>query len=149
MSQERPTAVTAALWSLAALAALTLLTAVLAIVFHDELTKAWASGRPDAASVQTPAIAPVAVVMLVVVVVMVAVLMEFFRARHPWARTSLSAMLVLLTVATLATLRVGMPPLFVALAVASVALDVVALVTLWHRDTTAYLKASVDAAPQA
>ena len=142
MSQQRPVAVTAATWLFAALIALTAASAVLALVFDDEIVDSWASGRVDAGTVEPPAIMPVAVVMLIVVALLSLVLLEFFRARHGWARSAITATIVLLGLSTVALLRIGPPPLFVALSVLSLILDAVTLVALWHRDTTAYLRGS-------
>ena len=140
MSQERPAVVTAAVWLVGVLIALSVITAVLAIVLQDELMDAWASGKEDAGSIEPPSIVPVAVVMLVVVALLVVVLLEFFRARHGWARPTLTAIVVLFALATLATLRIGPPAAFVVLGIASLVVDVLVVVTLWHRDTTAYLR---------
>ena len=140
MAQDRPAAVAAAVWLTVTVIALTVVAAVLAMVFSDELTDAWRSRRTDAGSVEPPSMAPVAVVMLVVVALLVVVLLEFFRARHGWARPVLSALVALLALASLATLRIDPPPLFAGLAVLMVLLDVAVLVTLWLRSTSAYLR---------
>lgn len=145
MSQERPAAVTAAVWVSGALIALMAVTAVLSIVFRSDLTDAWRSGRADAGSVEPPSIMPVAVVMLVVVGLLAVVLLELFRARHGWARWALTVTIVLLALGALATLRIGPPALFVVVCVLSLVLDAAALVALWHRDTSAYLRGAVIA----
>lgn len=140
MTQDRPASVATAVWLTIAVVALTGLAAVLAMVFSDELTDAWRSRRTDVGSVEPPSIAPVVVVMLVVVAALVVVLLEFFRARHGWARAVLSVVVGLLALASLATLRLDPPPLFAAAAVLMVLLDVAALVALWLRPTSSYLR---------
>jgi len=141
MSQERPAAV-AAVWLTWAQLALLLVASLLSVAFKDELTRAWESGRLDTGSVEPPSIVPVVVVMLVVVGMLIFVLLEFFRARHGWARVAITVMLGLLALGTLATLRSGPPALFVAVSVLSLVLDVAIVVALWHRDTTAYLRSA-------
>lgn len=140
MTQDRPASVTAAVWLTAAVIALSGVSAVLAIVFSDELTDAWRGQRADVGSVEPPSIGPVAVVMLVVVAVLIVVLLEFFRARHGWARNVLSVMVLLVALAALATLRLDPPPLFAVAAALMVLLDVGVVVALWLRPTTAYLR---------
>jgi hypothetical protein len=142
MSQQRPMMVTAAVWSTGALVALSGVTAVLAILLKSELVDAWEAGRVDTGAVKVPDIVPVMVVMLVVVALLMVVLLEFFRARHGWARIALTVMVVGLALGTLSTLRIGPPAVFVVLSVISLLLDVVVLVSLWHRDTGVYLRAA-------
>ena len=141
MTQDRPASVQAAVLLTWTLVALWGVTCVLAVVFKDELRDAWESGRIDAGSVKPPAIVPVTVVMLIVVALVAAVLIEFFRARHGWARTALTVTVVLMGFSTAATLKIGPPALFVVLSVASLLLQVGLLVALWRRDTTAFLLA--------
>lgn len=142
MSQGRATAVAAAVWLTGALVVLSMVTAGLSMVFKSELTDAWESGRPDAGSVEPPDIVPVVVVMLVVIALMMAVLLEFFRARHGWARVAITVTVAALAIGTLATLRIGPPALFVVLSIVSLVLDAAVLVALWHRDTGVYLRAA-------
>ncbi len=142
-SQQRPASVTAATWLLGALIALTGVAAVLALVFEDEFVDAWAAGIEDGSTVETPSIMPVVVVMLIVVGALALVLLEFFRVRHAWARSVITSTLVLLAIGTISLLRVGPPALFVVLSVISLVLDAAVIVALWHRDTSAYLKAAV------
>jgi hypothetical protein len=145
MTQDRPTSVVAAVWLTWGLVALSMVIALLTVVFKDELKDAWESGRPDAGSVQPPAIVPVAVVMLIVVALVAVVILEFFRSRHGWARVALTGTVALMALATLATLRIGPPALFVVLSVVGLVLQAAVVVALWRRDTSAYLRAaSVD-----
>jgi hypothetical protein len=142
MSQDRPASVKAAVWLTLALVALTGVTALLAIVLKDDLMSAWESGRPDAGSLKRPAIVPVAVVMLVVFGLLALVVLEFFRSRHGWARIALTATVVLMALGTCATLRIGPPATFVVISVVGLALQLAVVLALWHRDTSAYLRAS-------
>lgn len=141
MTQDRPASVRAAMLLTWALVALWGVTCAFAVVFKDELMDAWESGRVDAGSVKPPAIVPVTVVMLIVVALVAVVLIEFFRARHGWARTALTVTIVLMALSTAATLKIGPPALFVVLSVASLLLQVGLVVVLWRRDTTAFLQA--------
>lgn len=140
MSQERPAAVKAAVGMSVALIALSIVTAVLSIVFESDLVDAWRSGRPDGGAVEPPSIVPVTVVMLIVMVLLVAVLLEFFRARHGWSRMALTVTIVTLAIGALAALRLGPPALFVVVCLLSLVLDAAALIALWHRDTSSYLR---------
>jgi hypothetical protein len=142
MSQQRPAAVTAAVWMTGALIVLSLVAAAFSVVFKSELLDAWQSGRADAGSVEPPDLVPVVVVMLIVLALLLVVLAEFFRARHAWARVAITATVVALALGTLATLRIGPPALFVVLSVASLVLDVALLVVLWRRETGIYLRAA-------
>lgn len=142
MSQGRAPAVTAAVWLTGALVALSLVTAGLSMAFASDLTEAWEAGRPDAGSVEPPDIVPVVVVMLVVMALTTAVLLEFFRARHGWARVAITVTVASLAIGTLATLRIGPPALFVVLALVSLVLDAGVLIALWRRDTGVYLRAA-------
>ena len=142
MSQDRPASVTMAVWMTWALVALSGVIALLSLVFKSELTDAWESGRADSGSVEPPSIVPVVVVMLVVVGLLALVLMEFFRARHGWARVALTVAVVLMALSTLATLRIGPPALFVVLSIVGLVLQAGVVGALWHRDTSAYLRAS-------
>ena len=139
MSPQRPASVTGAIWLLLGLVAWSGVTALLTAVFRDELVDAWAAGRADAGAVEPPAFVPVAVVLFVVFALLVLVLLVFLRDGHRWARGSLTAVEVLMAVATLAGLRTDPPALFLALSLVSLVLDVAAVIFLWHRDTTAYV----------
>lgn len=141
MSQERPAAL-AAVWLTRAQLVLLLAAALLSVIFHDELTDAWQAGRVDTGSVEPPSIVPVVVVMLAVMGSLLYVLLEFFRSRHGWARAAIAVTLGMLALGTLATLRSGPPALFAVVSVISLVLDMAIVVALWHRDTTAYLRAA-------
>jgi hypothetical protein len=142
MSQERPAAVKAAAWMCWALVALSAVTAVLSLSLESELVDAWRSSRSDAGAVEPPSIVPVVVVMLIVVVMLMVVLLEFYRARHGWSRIALTATVVMLVLGALACIRIGPPAVFVLVCLLSLVLDAAALVALWHRDTSAYLRAA-------
>jgi uncharacterized membrane protein YfcA len=137
MGAQRPTAVLLATWATVASVVMTGLTAVLTIAFHDQLIDAWARGRTDISAVEPPAFTPVAVTMSVVLAVLVGVLLSFFRNGYDWARVVLSAVVLLIGVATCAVLRTDPPVLFLVVAVVSIAVDLTAAVALWHRDTRA------------
>jgi drug/metabolite transporter (DMT)-like permease len=139
MRPQRPGAVTGAIWLLVGVVAMTGVTALLTAVFHDELVDDWAEGRTDVGSVEPPAFVPVAITLFVVVALLAFVLLMFFREGHNWARLLLSALVAVLVVGTLASLRTGPPPVFVVAALLSIAVDVAAFVMLWHKDTRAFV----------
>lgn len=144
MAPDRPVAVTGAIWLSVAVVAMTGVTAVLTVLREDELVDAWAEGRPETSAVEAPAFVPVAVTMFVVVALLAVVLVAFLRHGHEWARIVMSAVVVLVAIATLAILRTSPPVLFVVLAALSLAVDLAAVVTLWHRDTRAFCRSGPD-----
>jgi L-lactate permease len=75
----------------------------------------------------------------VVVALLAFVLLMFFREGHNWARILLTALVGVLVVGTLASLRTGPPAVFVVAALVSIIVDAAALVMLWHKDTRAYV----------
>jgi hypothetical protein len=138
MSPQRPAMVTGATWLAAAAVAMTGVTALMTVVFKDELVRAWAADRSDAGAVEPPAFVPVAVTMSVVVALLAVVLLSLFRQGHNWARIVLSAVVVMVGIATFAILRTNPPPLFLAVAIVSLVIDLAAVVALWHKDTRVF-----------
>ena len=138
MNPQRPAVVTGATWLAVAAVAMTGLTALMTVVFKDELVRAWAADRSDAGAVEPPAFVPVAITMFVVVALLAVVLLSFFREGHNWARILLSALVVMVGIATFAILRTNPPPLFLAVAIVSLLVDLAAVVALWHKETRAF-----------
>ena len=138
MTQQRPAVVTGAIWLAIAAVAMTGLTALMTVVFKDELVRAWAADRSDSGAVEPPAFVPVAITMFVVVACLAVVLISFYREGHNWARILLSAVVVLIGIATFAILRTNPPALFLAVAIVSVLVDLAAVVALWHKDSRAF-----------
>jgi hypothetical protein len=138
MSPQRPGSVTGAIWLLAVVVMMSGLTALLTLVFRDDLVESWASDRSDLGSVEPPAFVPVAITMFVVVGLLAVVLILFFYQGHNWARVLLTALVVLMGVATLASLRANPPALFLVLSLVSLVVDLAAVACLWHKDTRAY-----------
>ena len=144
MGPQRSAVVAWAIWLTIGAIAMTGVTALLTFVFKDELIDAWAADRSDAGSVEPPAFVPVAVTMFVVVALLAAVLVAFFREGHNWARILLSALIVLIAASTIAILRTNPPTLFLVVAVVSLAIDVAAVVALWHKDTREFCSEPAD-----
>ncbi len=142
MTPQRPGSVIAAIWVLVALVVTSGVTAMLTLVFGDELDDAWAADRTDLGTVEPPAFAPVAITMFVVVALLAVVLMLFLGQGHNWARVLLSALIVLMGIATLASLRANPPTLFLVLSAVGLSLDLAATVLLWHPDTRAFTRAA-------
>ena len=138
MSPQRPAMVTGATWLAVAAVAMTGVTALMTAVFKDELVRAWAADRSDSGAVEPPAFVPVAVTMFVVVALLAVVLISFFREGHNWARIVLSAVVVMVGIATFAILRTNPPALFLAVAIVSLVIDLAAVVALWHKDTRVF-----------
>jgi hypothetical protein len=140
MSPQRPAVVTGAVWLSVGVIAAAGLTALMTLVFKDELVDAWAADRTDAGAVEPPAFVPVAITMFVVVALLAVVLISFFGKGYNWARVVLSAVVVLVGVATLAILRTNPPALFLAVAIVSLLVDVAAVGALWHPETLAFCR---------
>lgn len=151
---DRPTSLVRAMrlhWLLLALGAVT---TALTAVLNDALIRSWAEGRSDIrriletqglqavkdGAVRPPAYVPVAVVMFIVVALLVWMLVIFLGHGLEWARWSLTALVFFTAVATVAGIRTGPPTIFVVLAVLSIAIAAVAMVFLWHPDSTRYLR---------
>jgi hypothetical protein len=142
MTPQRPGSVVGAIWVLVAVVVISGVTALLTLAFGDELDDAWAADRTDLGSVEPPAFAPVAITMFVVVALLVVVLLVFLDQGHNWARVLLSALVVLMGIATLASLRANPPALFLVLSVVALSLDLAAAVLLWHPDTRAFTRST-------
>lgn len=138
MTPQRPGSVVAAIWVLVGLIVTSGVTALLTLVFADDLDASWAADRTDLGTVEPPAFAPVAITLFVVVAMLAVVLIVFLGQGHNWARVLLSALVVLMGIATLASLRAEPPTVFVVLSVISLVLDLAAAVLLWHRDTRVF-----------
>jgi cytochrome c biogenesis protein CcdA len=138
LTSQRPAMVSGATWLTVAAVAMTGVTALMTIVFKDDLVRAWAADRSDAGAVEPPAFVPVAVTMFVVVALLAAVLIAFFREGHNWSRILLSALMVMIGIATFAIVRTNPPALFLVVAIVSAVIDVLALAALWHKDTRAF-----------
>jgi hypothetical protein len=149
-----PSSVKRAIWLLWVLVLLGLLTTVLTVALRDDLIRSWADGRPDIrpllesqglqavkdGAVQPPAFVPVAIVLFVMVALLIWVLVAFFRNGYDWARLSLTALLPLVAIGTVAALRAGPPSTFVVLSFVSFVIELAALVYLWHPQTNQYVR---------
>lgn len=150
---RQPASLMAMTWTLRLLYLVGLVTVALTWLGEDDLVRSWAEGRAavrrtletgglDAVrsgDIAPPAFVPVAVVMFVVVASLLWVLAAFVRIGYGWARTTTTATVLFLVVATVAGLLTEPPVLFVALAAASFLLELVVLAALWHRDTSAWI----------
>ncbi len=142
MGRQRPRSVTNAIRTQMALVAVSGLIALLTIVERDELIDAWAARNPAlaASGTQPPLFIPVAVVLFITFGLLAAVLVMFFRDGHPSARLSLTGLAVFFLFAMVVMFRQDPPALFDVLAWVTVALSVVLVYFLWHRDTNAFLR---------
>src|SRR5690242_11620522 len=130
------------------------LTVLLMVVFYDDVVGSWASRHDGArqafaqggrdglerAGFVAPAFLPVAATVLVVAAALVWVLGVFFGEGHRWGQLGLTAFVVTGLFASVVLGFVLDPPgVFVAVAVLSLAVEVLLAVCLWHPDTLAYL----------
>lgn len=137
---QRPAAVTLAVRLLWGLVGVGLVVTILVVVFWDQLVDAWSAGHPPESTIKAPVFVPVVIVSYVTVAGLILTLLPFLRAAHNWARHSLAATVVFIMICTLAGLRTDPPVVFVACAVVSLVYNLVVLVLLYHRQTTAFLR---------
>jgi hypothetical protein len=131
------------------------LTVVLMAVFYDDLVGAWAAhhvgareafeqgGRAELerAGFAPPSFLPVGVTMLVVGAMIVWVLTAFLRLGYRWGQLGLCALVLGCGYASIALGFVLAPPaVFVVAAVASLVVEGVTLLCLWHPDTRAHVR---------
>ncbi len=137
---ERPRSVTRVVQLVWALVLLGAALTVLAAVLDDEIIRSTQAAGVSADDTRVPpSFTPVIVVLYVVVAVLVLVLLAFFSGGHNWARHSLAATLVLLALATVATLLTGPPVAFLAPVAATLVLDALLVHLLYRPATTAYV----------
>jgi len=137
---QHPTSVTRAIQLLLGLVGLGLVVTVLVVVFREDLEDAWTAGHPADSAIKPLEFVPVVIVLYVVLALLVLTLIPLFRNGHNWARHSLAAMVVVIAVTTVAVLRTDVPTLFVVVSVASLVLDALILLFLWHPETSRYLR---------
>jgi hypothetical protein len=140
-----PRSVRLAVWLIVVLVVVGAGVTVLTALERDALIDAWSVGHPEGSAIQPPAFVPVAVVLYVVFAGLLLVLLPFLRTAHNWARWSLVALVVVIVLATVASLRTDPPLLFVLCSLASLPLDAAILYTLMHRDTAAFVHADAFA----
>jgi hypothetical protein len=150
-----------AVWGLVAVMALVV---VLLVVFRDDVIGAWASGHEGARELfdrggreelerggfAPPSFAPVVATMVVVAAMLVWVLARVLRQGHRWGQLGL---LALVLGSAYASVSLGFvlapPPAFVAVTVASLLVEGLAVACLWHPDTRNFVAgpwAAADAA---
>lgn len=149
---DRPVAVTRAVQLHWAQVGLAVLTTVLVAVLHDRMVESWATGnahtrelfesggaRAVEEAFAVPAFTPVAVVFCLVLLGLVWVLLAFLRAGARWAQCSLTFLNALVALGIVAATLTEPPWVFVLIAFVAFALELLAVVFLWHRDTRAYV----------
>jgi len=141
---QPPAPVTWALRLCLGLVGVGLLVAVLVVVFWDQLVDAWSVGHPPSTAIQQPVFVPVVIVSYIVFAGLILTLLPFLKGGYNWARHTLAATVVFIMVSTVAGLRTDPPAVFVACAAVSLVYNAVLLVLLWHRDTTAFVRAPAD-----
>lgn len=128
-------AASALVWSIVVLSGLT---ALLTVLLKNQLLEEWSAGKPD--DLTPPSFVPVALTMFVVLALLGWLLVVFLRHGYSWARWAIVALVFFAANVSLIGLRGDLPMLFVLLAVVALAVDVATLVTLFHRDTSAFLR---------
>jgi hypothetical protein len=154
LRRQVPASVANALRVLVAIVLVSALTALLTWVQLDEVILSWAKGNPSAQEILAsggldalrdsaivPKFVPLAVVSFVVFLLLATVLAAFLVDGHGWARLVLTLLALFgMLVAALGLLN-HLPTLFVVLSSVSMVLNVVLVLFLWRRDTSAYLRA--------
>jgi hypothetical protein len=154
MRRQVPASVANALRVLVAIVLVSAVTALLTWVQRDEVILSWAKGNPTAQELLAaggiellredaivPKFVPLAVVSFVVFLLLAVVLAAFLVDGHGWSRLMLTLMAFFGVLVSALGLLNHLPTLFVALAVLSMVLNVALVFFLWHRDTSAYLRA--------
>jgi lysylphosphatidylglycerol synthetase-like protein (DUF2156 family) len=136
---QHPTSVTRATQLLLGLLLAGLVVTVLVVVFRDDLDEAWSAGHPADSAIKPLDFVPVAITLYVVVALLMLSLIPFFRNGANWARHSLAVMVLVIVLATVAVVRTDPPTLFVVVSLASLVLDALILVYLWHPETSRYM----------
>lgn len=137
---QHPTSVTRAIQLLLGLLVAGAVVTVLVVVFRDDLDEAWSAGHPADSAIKPLEFVPVTIVLYVVMALLILTLIPFFRTGANWARHSLAAMVLVIVLSTVAVLRTDPPTLFVVLSIASLVLDALLLVYLWHPHTSRYMR---------
>lgn len=136
-----PRSVVRASRALLLLVAVGALTTLLVVVQSEELLAAWTAGHPPDSTIAPLDFVPVAVVLYGVFVGSVLLVRTFFLGGHGWARHVLTATVLFVVFATVAALRTDPPTAFVVVSVVGLVVEAACLVLLWHRDTSAFLRA--------
>lgn len=150
-----PRSVALAIRSAWALVGVLGLVAVLMAVFYDQVVGSWAARHDGArqafaqggrlglerAGFAPPSFLPVTVTMVVVAAMIVWVLAAFLRLGYRWGQLGLVGVTLACVYLSVALgLVLAPPPVFSVAAVASLLVEGVGLVCLWHRDTRAYVR---------
>ena len=152
--RQLPTPVTRSIWVVRALVGWGVVATVLTVVLRDDLILAWARGNQAAqevldegglealrqSSIRIPGFVALTVTLLVVYVALVLVLVAFLRGGYPWSRMVLTATAGSTSFAIAVGLARYLPPLFAALAVGALLLNLALLWFLWQRETTRFLR---------
>jgi len=117
-----------------------LTTAALVVVQRDALMDAWTAGQPPDSTIAPLSFVPVAVVCCGTFVGSVLLMLAFLRAGHGWARWCLAAIVVFVVVATVAALRTSPPTAFVVVSAVGLLVEVATLVVLWRPSMTRFLR---------
>lgn len=137
---------------------------VLMAAFDDQVVGAWAEHHEGAhevfeqggrlglerAGFAPPSFLPVAATMLVVGAMIVWVLAVFLRLGYRWGQLGLVALMAGCGYASIALgFVLGPPPVFVVAAVATLLVEGVTLICLWHPDTRAHVRGPWTGGPAA
>ncbi|MGN0065253.1 MAG: hypothetical protein ACI379_13525, partial [Nocardioides sp.] len=127
--------------------------AVLTLVQNDAIIMAWSEGNPSAREILAtgglealkespivPKFGQLAVVAVVWFVMLVWVLGACLVGGNTWPRTWLTATCLVGVLVAVVSLTNQLPTSFVVMSSVVLALDVVLIYFIWHKDTTAYLR---------
>jgi hypothetical protein len=153
MQTQLPRSLTNAVRALVAVTVASGVIAVLTLVQSDAVVLAWSEGNPSAkeilatgglealkASPIVPKFGQLAVVSLVWFVMLVWVLGSCLVGGNTWPRAWLTATCLVGVLVAVVSLSNQLPTSFVVMSSVVLALDVVLIYFLWHKDTAAYLR---------
>lgn len=151
--RELPRAVGLVVWTFLAVVVLTGLAVLFMHLEIDSVIRSWAAGNPSAQEILAsggmealreskivPKFVPLAFVSYIVLVVLVVVLVALFVDGHGWARHVLSWLCVLGVLVSVLGLRHDLPASLVVVAALLIVAYAVALVCLWHRQSSRHLR---------
>lgn len=137
---QRPLTVRVATWLLWLLIAGGLVVSILVVVFRSDLDAVWSPISAGDSTVQPTDFVPVILVLYVVIAVTMMVMITLFHGRHLWAQHGLAVIALGILLGALGMMRTESPMMVRLAAVAAGVVAAVAVVFLWHPETTRYIR---------
>ncbi|MEQ6901196.1 hypothetical protein [Nocardioides sp. YIM 152588] len=137
---KRPVTVDLASWLLWLLVAAGLLMSVLVVAFRGDLNEVWSPMEAGDGTVQPTEFVPVVLVLYGVIAITMLTMVQLFRNRHLWAQHGLAAVAIGIALGAMAMMRTDSPLMVLVGAGAAGVAAAVAVVFLWHPETTRFVR---------